>query len=336
MLLRSFEAGSNPGLFGLQKAVERLQGDLPHQPQVRLTVFDHSCIKPRIDSLPLRNQSPLTITALRLTDLSIVNIALPTVYGLPFRVDGKLQADYSVQVSLEGKTSGIAIASNTTLKAQAVELHRIASEITSAVLDHGNFPGLEALTDAVASSLIEHRERFVAVIDVDGVRVRTFCRDSKKVTSVKVQDSARKPGSTTTTGPASRLEAAPEPDSSPGLLTEETEGVHTNMQAEATQSKGNVFIALGSNVGDRLTNIEEACQRMNAEPGIQILKTSALYETEPMYVENQESFLNGVCEVSISFVKLPEPEMLIEIDRNLFASARIAGYTPDDRSKAWA
>jgi 2-amino-4-hydroxy-6-hydroxymethyldihydropteridine diphosphokinase/dihydropteroate synthase len=31
--------------------------------------------------------------------------------------------------------------------------------------------------------------------------------------------------------------------------------------------------------------------------GINVLRTSSLWETEPMYVLDQNNFLNGVCEV---------------------------------------
>ena len=56
------------------------------------------------------------------------------------------------------------------------------------------------------------------------------------------------------------------------------------------------YIALGSNLGDRIGWIEMACRRM-AGCGIHITRTSFLYETEAMYVENQNAFVNGVCEV---------------------------------------
>ena len=56
------------------------------------------------------------------------------------------------------------------------------------------------------------------------------------------------------------------------------------------------YIALGSNLGDRISMIETACNKMQ-ELGIKIRRTSSLWETEPMYVLNQERFLNGVCEV---------------------------------------
>lgn len=57
------------------------------------------------------------------------------------------------------------------------------------------------------------------------------------------------------------------------------------------------FIAMGSNVGDRLQMIEKACLALEDEGDIRLLRTSCLYETEPMYVEDQARFLNGACEV---------------------------------------
>ena len=57
-----------------------------------------------------------------------------------------------------------------------------------------------------------------------------------------------------------------------------------------------VYLALGSNLGDRIANIEWACAKMK-ERGIQVRRTSALYETEAMYLKDQEPFINGACEV---------------------------------------
>lgn len=57
-----------------------------------------------------------------------------------------------------------------------------------------------------------------------------------------------------------------------------------------------VYIALGSNVGDGVKNIEMACKEMD-DQAIFVKRTSFLYETQPMYLENQQLFINGVCEV---------------------------------------
>ena len=59
------------------------------------------------------------------------------------------------------------------------------------------------------------------------------------------------------------------------------------------------YIALGSNIGDRIGYIDAACRELS-RAGIKVIRTSALYETKPMYVENQDTFLNAVCQVSIS------------------------------------
>ena len=55
-------------------------------------------------------------------------------------------------------------------------------------------------------------------------------------------------------------------------------------------------VAIGSNLGDRIRNIESALKLMRIED-IRVVKTSPLYETTAMYYKDQGRFLNGVCEV---------------------------------------
>ena len=57
------------------------------------------------------------------------------------------------------------------------------------------------------------------------------------------------------------------------------------------------FIALGSNVGNRLQLIEQACRSLSVRDDVRIKRTSGLWETKAMYVTDQGDFLNGVCEV---------------------------------------
>lgn len=58
------------------------------------------------------------------------------------------------------------------------------------------------------------------------------------------------------------------------------------------------YIALGSNLGDRIRMIEDACNEMSSR-GIKVMRTSSLWETEPMYVLEQDNFVNGACEVGL-------------------------------------
>jgi len=56
-----------------------------------------------------------------------------------------------------------------------------------------------------------------------------------------------------------------------------------------------VYIALGTNVGDRHHNLREAL-RLLKDAGLLIQKTSSIYETEPVDYLDQAWFLNAVLE----------------------------------------
>lgn len=70
--------------------------------------------------------------------------------------------------------------------------------------------------------------------------------------------------------------------------------------------KHRAFIAVGSNLGDRLGYIEEAAAEMERS-GLRICRFGHVYETSPMYLTDQPSFLNTVCEVG------PYPQHLDEL-----------------------
>ena len=54
-----------------------------------------------------------------------------------------------------------------------------------------------------------------------------------------------------------------------------------------------VFISLGSNMGDRLSNIQQAVSSLSLHDKISIVKTSSFYETEPWGNKNQDWFINA-------------------------------------------
>ncbi|KAK0744167.1 putative multifunctional folic acid synthesis protein [Schizothecium vesticola] len=76
------------------------------------------------------------------------------------------------------------------------------------------------------------------------------------------------------------------------------------------------YIALGSNMGDRIAWIEKACNEMDAR-GITVKRTSSLWETEPMYVLDQDRFVNGVCEVETTLEPLALLDALQDIENQL-------------------
>ena len=67
------------------------------------------------------------------------------------------------------------------------------------------------------------------------------------------------------------------------------------------------YIGLGSNLGDRQRNIEDAIQRLREASGIEVKKKSNIYETEPVGGPDQPKYLNGVIDIDTEL----EPRQLL-------------------------
>ena len=57
------------------------------------------------------------------------------------------------------------------------------------------------------------------------------------------------------------------------------------------------YLSIGSNIGERLKFIEQAVSFLGLCEEIEVIQTSALYETEPWGVKNQNWFLNVALEI---------------------------------------
>lgn len=56
-------------------------------------------------------------------------------------------------------------------------------------------------------------------------------------------------------------------------------------------------LSVGTNLGDRKKNIENAVKALNLLPETEVLQISAVYETEPVGYEKQDDFYNAVLKV---------------------------------------
>ena len=56
-------------------------------------------------------------------------------------------------------------------------------------------------------------------------------------------------------------------------------------------------IGIGTNIGDRYTNIEYAVSALGLVPGVSVIRQSSVYETEPWGYTEQNGFYNNVIEV---------------------------------------
>ena len=75
-------------------------------------------------------------------------------------------------------------------------------------------------------------------------------------------------------------------------------------------------VAFGSNMGDRVGNIEAALKMMRNK-SLKVVRLSSLYETKPMYYDDQDPFLNGVCQIETSFEALQLLDTLQTIENDL-------------------
>ncbi|KAI9375327.1 Dihydropteroate synthase-like protein [Aspergillus egyptiacus] len=85
---------------------------------------------------------------------------------------------------------------------------------------------------------------------------------------------------------------------------------------DAIRPSHTAYIALGSNVGERVEMIERACLEMD-KAGIKVRRTSSLFETAPMYYLDQSPFMNGVCEVETGLEPLELLDALQSIEIKL-------------------
>ena len=74
-----------------------------------------------------------------------------------------------------------------------------------------------------------------------------------------------------------------------------------------------VFLSLGSNLGDRLSNIQQAVSSLSMSEHIKIVKTSSFYETQPWGNKNQEWFINAAVALDTDYTC----EELLEFCQNI-------------------
>jgi 2-amino-4-hydroxy-6-hydroxymethyldihydropteridine diphosphokinase len=77
-----------------------------------------------------------------------------------------------------------------------------------------------------------------------------------------------------------------------------------------------IYLSLGSNVGDRALNISRAIESLPVH-GVHVVQQSSPYETEPVELRDQKWFLNGVVEVETKLTPQRLMQALLEIERSM-------------------
>ncbi|NFI84871.1 2-amino-4-hydroxy-6-hydroxymethyldihydropteridine diphosphokinase [Clostridium botulinum] len=77
-----------------------------------------------------------------------------------------------------------------------------------------------------------------------------------------------------------------------------------------------VYVAFGSNIGEKESYIKRALEKIE-ERGMEIIKVSSIYETEPYGVLDQDSFLNGVVKIETNLTPEDLIGELLNIEKQL-------------------
>lgn len=78
-----------------------------------------------------------------------------------------------------------------------------------------------------------------------------------------------------------------------------------------------VYLGLGSNMGDRGKNIQEAINRLNSNCNMVVVSVSPLYNTAPFGFESQPDFLNGAAEIRTNLAPYEVLEACMDVEKSL-------------------
>jgi len=77
------------------------------------------------------------------------------------------------------------------------------------------------------------------------------------------------------------------------------------------------YIGLGSNLGDRRAQLDEALRRLDADPAVAVVAVSSFRDTDPVGVVDQPRFLNAAAALDTSLPPRELLDRLLAVERAL-------------------
>lgn len=90
-----------------------------------------------------------------------------------------------------------------------------------------------------------------------------------------------------------------------------------------------VYLSLGSNKDDRIGYIQQANLQLSAIEGVEIIRTSAFYESEPWNMKSENWFVNAVVELKTSLTPHQLLEQCKRIEKQLGRKPSLPGIYED-------
>lgn len=86
--------------------------------------------------------------------------------------------------------------------------------------------------------------------------------------------------------------------------------------------ESNVFIGLGSNMGDRELNLLRAIAEIGKIPDTKVTSLSSFYETEPIGIDSSDKFINAVVRLETTLSPQKLLERMLDIEAAIFKRVR--------------
>lgn len=93
-----------------------------------------------------------------------------------------------------------------------------------------------------------------------------------------------------------------------------------------------VWIGLGSNLGDRLANILEGLERLDASDGLAVRRVSTIIETVPVGVRDHRAYLNAVAELEVELGVVELVSQCLQVERDMGRVRKVGDAEPAPRS----
>lgn len=77
------------------------------------------------------------------------------------------------------------------------------------------------------------------------------------------------------------------------------------------------FLGLGSNIGDRLESLRRAVRHLDRVPGIRVVASSRVFETDPVGGPEQADFLNAVIQIDTMLTPRDLLNACLAVEENL-------------------
>ncbi|CCH42162.1 Folic acid synthesis protein [Wickerhamomyces ciferrii] len=196
--------------------------------------------------------------------------------------------------------------------ANPVDYYKIIEDIVTYV-ENANFKTVEALIDSVAQLVIQNNALEVTA-KVEKPNAITFSQGVGVEVTRSAEFFANSP----------RIDVN-------NIVTIDNFKESFNLPQSSNGNKSDthlVYIAFGSNTGNQVQNIISAIDALNSLESTQVLETSSLYESEPMYYLDQPKFVNGALKLQTKYSPQDLLTHLKRIEYDLLGRVKIIENGP--------